>query len=94
MTPIQWLLIGGQQHGKTLWIKYGSRVISGEQIYEGENYLHEGKLYRIGSFMPTMDQRAEIDILIKRERLTPIGERPFLHPVEKFAANRWRNPGD
>ena len=76
MNLVQWLLVGGPGHGQVLWIKAGTNVIyprSGEVfLYEGENYLCEGRLYRIGCHNPTSIQRAEISILIHATKLEPI----------------------
>lgn len=80
MKPIQWLLIGGEGHGKTLWIAQGSRVSYpckhsyDTQLYDGQNYLNDGKLYRIGLHNATQEQRAEIPTLIMETRLSPIGD--------------------
>jgi hypothetical protein len=27
MKPIQWLLVGGPHHGRTVWITYGGKVL-------------------------------------------------------------------
>lgn len=67
---VQWLLIGGPQHGKTIWIKSGSRVAFFTGLdevlhYEGENRLCDGKLYRLGRFSPSAEQVDQIDNLIK-----------------------------
>lgn len=79
MKPIQWLLIGGEGHGKTLWIAQGSRVLFGinsneARIYDGENYLNDGRLYRVGLHNATPEQRAQIPTLIMETRLSPIGD--------------------
>lgn len=42
------------------------------QLYEGENYLSEGRLYRIGTHQATPSQRDEIPGLIKQTRLASI----------------------
>lgn len=50
---MQWLLLGGPWNGKTLWVTAGSSVRvpheDGEEyLYAGQNYLHDGRLYRLG----------------------------------------------
>ena len=72
MKPIQWLLIGGPFHGETVWIKQGSRVLLSGVLYDGENYLDQGKLYRIGLHSPSFDQRAEVSRLIAETYLAHI----------------------
>jgi hypothetical protein len=77
MKPIQWLFIGGPHHGTTMWIHQGSFVRmpgSGEEqlLYQGENYLHSNRLYRIGRFNPTPSQSAEVGTLINKRNLKPI----------------------
>lgn len=52
MSPIQWLMVGGSAHGQTFWIKYGGRVRVGDETYQGQNYLHCGRLYRVGFINP------------------------------------------
>lgn len=62
----QWLLVGGPLDGRTVW-HTGVRVtcsVSGrfegpsvdsppeEALYEGRNWLFNGRLYRIGVFVP------------------------------------------
>lgn len=56
METIQWLLVGGPAHGRTLWIKAGTSVQWGADdgtvyLYEGRDFAHgavRGALYRIG----------------------------------------------
>lgn len=64
MTNIQWLLIGGPRHGITLWIKQGSRVATGGAIYKGRNYLHNGRLFRIGFVDPNDLEPSTVGALI------------------------------
>lgn len=80
MTPIQWLLIGGAAHGRTVWIKYGDRVACDGDLYEGENYLSQGAPYRIGVCRPTAAQRSEVPGLIATTGLVRIvGGLPWLY---------------
>lgn len=72
MRPIQWLLIGGPAHGKTLSIKYGGKVAYDDALYMGENYHHDGRLYRIGDSNATPAQRDEIPALISSTGLRHI----------------------
>lgn len=70
--PIQWLLIGGPAHGTTLWISHGARVLHRGEIYEGENYLHDGRLYRVGRHAPVAAEADQICNLIESTRLRAI----------------------
>jgi len=72
MSPIQWLLIGGPAHGTTVEITQGARVLCQGQIYEGENYLHDGRLYRIGRHAPVAAEADQICNLIQSKRLRAI----------------------
>ncbi len=80
MEQIQWLLIGGEGHGETLWIKAGNAVVYPikdsleNQQYLGSDYLHEGKLYRVGRHNPTPEETARIPALIVETKLAPFGE--------------------
>jgi hypothetical protein len=72
--PIQWLLIGGEGHGLTLWVKAGGTVRysckdGSMQEYEGRSYLSEGKLFRIGVHQATSEQLAQIQCLIAENQL-------------------------
>ena len=49
---IQWLLVGGPLDGKTVWVKRGGRVQVGGATYSGQNYPHDGRLYRVGFVDP------------------------------------------
>lgn len=49
---IQWLFVGGPHDGKTLWIKQGGRVAYDGAVYQGQNYLYNGRLYRVGFIDP------------------------------------------
>ena len=53
MQPIQWLFVGGPADGKTMWIKHGAsvRILTddGGVCYRGENWLENGRLYRVGA---------------------------------------------
>lgn len=69
---IQWLLIGGPHNGKTLWIKQGSRVSYGGTVYQGQNYLHNGRLYRIGFIDPSDLEPAKVSRLIEDTNLSHI----------------------
>jgi hypothetical protein len=78
MKNIQWLLIGGVAHGKTLWIKGGNSVnfpienSFAVQQYVGENYVHDGQLYRIGLHNPTIEEVKKIPLLITEVKLEPL----------------------
>jgi hypothetical protein len=69
---IQWLLIGGTCDGKAVWIKQGSRVLCGGTLYEGQNYLHNGKLYRIGVLDPNAPAPSQVGNLIDNLKLAHI----------------------
>lgn len=88
MTEVQWLLIGGDSHGKTLWVKGGDTVICRSVVYPAKtglelqqydycDYLHDWKMFRIGLHNPTPEQRAEIPRLIDEKRLTAMHEVSF-----------------
>ncbi len=70
--PIQWLLIGGEHNGKTMWIKQGGRVSCGGVIYNGQNYLSNGRLYRIGFVDPNDLLPSKVDAMIRAADLTHI----------------------
>lgn len=78
MKPIQWLLIGGEGHGQTLWIKGGTSVrypckgSLSHLLYEGKDYLSEGKLFRIGMCQETSEQVAQIPSLIVGKQLNAL----------------------
>lgn len=72
---VQWLLIGGPSHGTTVWIKSGARVLSGGAIYNGQNYLHDGDLYRIGYIDQKDVDSGLVGRLIELKKLTPVGGR-------------------
>jgi hypothetical protein len=72
---VQWLLIGGPSHGTAVWIKAGSRVMSGGVIYEGRNYLHDGDLYRVGYVDEKDLDSGIVGRLIVEKRLEPVGGR-------------------
>jgi len=80
MAQTQWLLIGGEGHGKTLWIKGGTSVTYPKkrgfenQHYEGCRYLHNGKEFQLGLHNPTDDERAQVSALIVETKLAPIGD--------------------
>lgn len=48
----QWLFIGGPLDGATRWVGGAARVqvatLGGAYEYLGQNFLHRGRLYRIG----------------------------------------------
>ncbi len=67
-----WLLIGGPAHGKAVHIKQGSRVLCEGAIYDGTNYLSQGRLYRIGYHEPSEEQKAQTSILIEETKLRHI----------------------
>ena len=77
MKPIQWLMLGGPGHGKTVWIKAGGAVLyPGPRgrlptHYQGENYLYNGRLYRIGRCDEKVSE-ALIDGLIQDTKLNHI----------------------
>ena len=53
MAATEWLLIGGPADGKKVTILHGAAIEwIGEDgkrwLYQGRNYLHRGRLYRIG----------------------------------------------
>ena len=78
MKQFQWLLIGGEGHGQTLWMSHGSRVVYPckasfeRQLYEGQNYLSDGQLFRIGTHNATSDQMSLIPQLIKKTKLAAL----------------------
>lgn len=78
MSNTQWLLIGGEGHGKTLWIKGGNSVAypikngCATQQYSGQNYLHDGNFYRIGLHNATPEDQAQIPALIGETKMLPI----------------------
>lgn len=78
MKQTQWLLIGGEGHGRTLWIKGGTTVLFpmkhgyANQRYEGGDYYHDGKFFQLGLHNPTPDQRDEIPALIAETKLSPL----------------------
>lgn len=49
---IQWLLIGGPRDGQTVWIVQGDHVTVDGVVYQGQNYLDNGRLYRVGFLNP------------------------------------------
>lgn len=65
--PIQWLLIGGPLHGTTPTIKAGHFVRAPDgTVYIGQNWLENGRLYRVG-FSDSKDvESAVVRELIKR----------------------------
>lgn len=77
MKSIQWLLLGGPGHGKTVWIKAGGAVLypgpRGKMPtrYQGENYLYNGRLYRVGRCDEKISE-ALIDGLIQDTKLNHI----------------------
>lgn len=80
MKPIQWLLIGGEGHGKTLWIKAGNSVCYpcknsfDTQEYVGKDYVHHGQIFRIGEHNATPEQVAQIPRLIVETQLEPFNK--------------------
>ena len=69
---IQWLLVGGPCDGKTLWIKQGSRVNCEGTVYQGQNYLHNGRLYRVGHVDPNDLETGRVAGLIDETKLRHI----------------------
>ena len=69
---IQWLLIGGPHDGETLWIKQGSRVAYDGTVYQGQNYLHGGRLYRVGFVDPNDLEPSKVARLIRETELAHI----------------------
>ena len=69
---IQWLLVGGPHHGVTVWIKQGSRVSYDGTIYHGQNYLHNGRLYRVGFIDPKDLEPSKVARLIGETGLAHI----------------------
>jgi hypothetical protein len=75
MKPIECLLVGGRSHGEIHAVRLGNRMAAGGQSYQGENYLHNGRLYRIAkcvSDTPTVEQLGEVPTLIDENRLKAI----------------------
>lgn len=78
MKQTQWLLIGGDGHGKTLWIKGGNSVLFpmkhsyANQRYEGSEYCHGRRFFQLGLCDPTPEQRDEIPALIVETKLSPL----------------------
>lgn len=71
------LLIGGPAHGLVVdSMGAGTFSIPAAGIgvcgYKAENYLCEGRLYRIAQFMPSAGQVASISNLIKETKLPSI----------------------
>lgn len=57
MAATEWLLIGGPADGKKVTVLHGETVKwagdNGEDwMYQGQNYLHRGRLFRIGVLDP------------------------------------------
>lgn len=67
--PVQWLLIGGPAHGKTVMIKAGISLgwYCGDirHTYRGQSFRYKGALYQLG-FHPlaTHEQIVQITPLI------------------------------
>jgi hypothetical protein len=76
MQPIQWLLVGGPADGKTIWIKCGASVIiradDGDVLYIGQNWLENGKLYRVGAIETNDLQPSKVRGLIESTGLQHI----------------------
>jgi len=77
MKPIHWLLVGGEGHGKSIWIKGGTSVRYPASIttllYEGITYAYLGKLYRLGIFNATDVEMSQIPDLINQHQLEAVG---------------------
>ena len=80
MKQTEWLLIGGEGHEKTLWIKGGTSLAYPKkhslenQHYEGHRYIHGGNTFQLGFHNPTGDERAQVEGLIVETKLTPVGD--------------------
>lgn len=53
MAATEWLLIGGPANGKKVTILHGETIKwpgdnGNDWLYQGQNYLHRGRMYRIG----------------------------------------------
>lgn len=74
---VQWLLVGGPQHGKVIWTKADARVsffdsLDEIQHYVGEDRIFDGKVYRIGKRLATLEELAQINDLIVSTGLGPL----------------------
>lgn len=70
---IQWLFVGGPRHGDTLWIKHGSSVrLSDGTVYQGQNFLFNGRLYRIGVVDPNAAQPSAVAQLLRDKQVQHI----------------------
>lgn len=69
----QWLLIGGPGHGETLWTDSATVYYPGKclenYLYTGNDYVHDGKLYRIGVHNAVSEQMSAIPELINKTKL-------------------------
>ena len=87
MLNFQWLLIGGPQHSKAIWVKgpvksvlssfepeQGSQAGPSSVRYESNDYVLDGRLYRVGVHNPSDSQLAEIPRLIHATKLEPLDE--------------------
>ena len=80
MKPTHWLLIGGEGHGKAIWVKGGTSVkypsknsIANDLLYVERTYVLDGKLYRLGIHNATDVEMAQIPDLINQHKLEAIG---------------------
>ena len=78
MAATEWLLIGGPANGKKVTILYSGEVKwagdnGNDRLYQGQNYLHRGHLYRIGVVDPNDAEPSKVARMIDESGLRPMG---------------------
>lgn len=77
MAATEWLLIGGPANGKKVTILHGGTVKwagynRNDWLYQGQNYLHRGRLYRIGVVDPNDAEPSKVARMIDESGLRPL----------------------
>lgn len=74
MAETEWLLIGGPANGKKVTILRGGIVkwAGDDWLYQGQNYLHRGRMYRIGVVYPNDAEPGKVARMIDETGLRPI----------------------